>query len=202
MFSLHRKTKKKQKHNLFNKISEVKVITEQNDFWSAVTTVEVKQSFEGFWPEEKNSKNVLSSFLRTHTAGQKKCLEMWWQKWSMEACQIVQQNLVFYIFSRLITAWDVSNITWFQKQDELIERASRQWLLNSFIRGNAKEDDGKREEEKVDLTIHWPDSARAIQHVSDDQFSTCALFSSSLSLLWCSAFFHLVWWWERIQPHK
>lgn len=66
----------------------------------------------------------------------------------------------------------------------------------------------KREEEKVELTIHWPDSARAIQHVSDDQFSTCALFSSSPSLLWHSAFFlnspffHFVWWWERIQPHK
>lgn len=60
----HKKTKKTE-HNLINKISEVKIITEKNGFWSAVTTVEV--IFEGFGRRRRTP--------RTHTAGQKKCLE-------------------------------------------------------------------------------------------------------------------------------
>lgn len=47
--SHYTKEKKTQKHNLFNKTSEVKIITEKNDFWSAVTTyVGVNAPFEGF----------------------------------------------------------------------------------------------------------------------------------------------------------
>lgn len=36
MLSLHKRNK--QKHNLFNKTFEVKIITEKKIFWSAVTT--------------------------------------------------------------------------------------------------------------------------------------------------------------------